>query len=264
MTALLYHDVVDAGQEAASGFPGADANIYKLPAETFEAHLDAIAATGCEVFSGTMAELEPALRRTGVVLLTFDDGGASAWPRIARALDRRGWRGLFFVTTGRIGEAGFLSREAIRSLSAEGHLVGSHTVTHPPRMAALPSSELIEEWGDSRRRLEEILGAPMHCGSVPGGYYSDAVARASAECGYRVLFTSEPRRHPWSRHGVLLAGRFSVVRRTPPGRAAALGTGSPVECLKQSAFWNAKKIAKRLGGETWLRFRRRYWAWRGS
>jgi len=264
MTALLYHDVIDGSQEAASGFSGADANIYKLPASVFEAHLDAIAATGHEVFSGTMAELEPALRLPGAVLLTFDDGGASAWPHIAGALDRRGWKGLFFVTTGRIGEPGFLSADAIRSLASDGHLVGSHTVTHPPRMATLPGPELIEEWGASRRQLEEILGAPMHFGSVPGGYYSDAVARTAGECGYRVLFTSEPRRHPWTRHGVLLAGRFSVVRRTPAKRAAALGTGSPISCFGQGALWNAKKVAKRLGGETWLRFRRRYWAWRAS
>ena len=42
MTALMYHDVVEPGQEEASGFPGRDANSYKVTAARFCAHLDAI------------------------------------------------------------------------------------------------------------------------------------------------------------------------------------------------------------------------------
>jgi len=40
---LMYHDVVAAGDEDVSGFPGRDAALYKVTPATFAAHLDALA-----------------------------------------------------------------------------------------------------------------------------------------------------------------------------------------------------------------------------
>lgn len=264
MTSLLYHDVLSDPQNPSSGFSGADADIYKLPLAEFEQHLSAIAATGAEVFAGPVDALPAVVRRPRIVLLTFDDGGSSAWPVAADALGRHGWKGVFFVTTRRIGTPGFLTADAIRSLAADGHLVGSHSASHPTRMAALTPDELQREWAESRNRLEEILGSAVSYGSIPGGYYSDAVAEAAAESGYRLLFTSEPRRQPWSHREVLLSGRFSIVRHTPAGVATALARGEMLSCARQRALWTAKKLLKRVGGETWLEFRRRYWAWRAA
>ena len=48
------------------------------------------------------------------------------------------------------------------------------------------------EWSESRQRLEDMLGHAVTVGSVPGGYFSRAVAEAAAEAGLQVLFTSEP------------------------------------------------------------------------
>jgi hypothetical protein len=47
--ALIYHDVVAASRQDECGFPGPVAGRYKLEPERFEAHLDAIAATGVTV-----------------------------------------------------------------------------------------------------------------------------------------------------------------------------------------------------------------------
>ena len=41
--ALLYHDVVPAGDYSLSGFQSADANIYKLDCDEFKNHLREIA-----------------------------------------------------------------------------------------------------------------------------------------------------------------------------------------------------------------------------
>ena len=77
----------------------------------------------------------PGARRPRVAL-TFDDGGASALD-IAGMLERRGWRGHFFVTTSRIGEPGFVGPDAVRELAERGHDVGSHSHTHPTYMGNL-------------------------------------------------------------------------------------------------------------------------------
>src|SRR5919106_642654 len=136
--ALIYHDVVSGSEADTVGFPGPTAARYKLEPAQFEAHLAALATAGAEV--GLVASgAHPA------VALTFDDGGASA-TSIAEALEARGWRGHFFVTTGMIGGPGFLSREGVRELALRGHVVGSHSHSHPTYMARLPSEEIAREW----------------------------------------------------------------------------------------------------------------------
>ena len=148
--------------------PGPLAARYKLEPNAFEAHLDALAATGLEIGTAPAGEDAPP------VALTFDDGGASAM-LAAAALERRGWRGQFFVTSARIGTSGFLSAEQLRELVGRGHVVGSHSETHPTYMGRLTRAQLDSEWTRSRTTIGEIVGTPPRTASVPGGYLSHAV-----------------------------------------------------------------------------------------
>src|SRR5438876_831665 len=95
---LLYHDVVPPGQDDASGFPGAGAARYKLTAAEFVDHAAAIARAQAGR-SLTAADLLGAPPGPADLLLTFDDGGVSAFTVIADVLERHGWRGHFFITT---------------------------------------------------------------------------------------------------------------------------------------------------------------------
>src|SRR5215467_13271508 len=165
---IMYHDVVEGGDFASSGFPGEGAHVYKLRREDFERHLDAISAA---VSGAAVTFLASKRNWSGVpVFLTFDDGGASALHPTADLLERHGWRGHFFVTTERIGTAGFLSVAEVRELHERGHVVGSHSASHPTRMAVLTRAELDREWRDSTERLAELVGEPVKTASVPGGY----------------------------------------------------------------------------------------------
>jgi len=60
----MYHDVVENGDFASSGFPGEGANVYKLRREDFEHHLNAIGAAIGTAPSAvtTVRHLEPRLR----------------------------------------------------------------------------------------------------------------------------------------------------------------------------------------------------------
>ena len=169
----------------ASGFPGATAAAYKLEPSVFERHLDAIAARGLTPGWLTPSGILPA------VALTFDDGGASAMD-IAAMLERRGWRGHFLVTTGRIGSAGFLTADEVRELVERGHVIGSHSHTHPVPFGRLADDVIADEWQRSRDVLAALLGAPPELAGVPGGALSKVVITAARDAGYRVLMTSEP------------------------------------------------------------------------
>src|SRR5205807_1261991 len=124
-------------------------------------------------------------------VLTFDDGGASALIA-ADALERRGWRGHFFITTGRIATKGFLGPDEIRELVRRGHSVGSHSHSHPTYMAALTPQEIEREWRESRLALGEIIGEPPSTAAVPGGFVSRTVIAEARRAGYTLLMTSDP------------------------------------------------------------------------
>lgn len=258
---IMYHDIVAGGDWDASGFPGADAALYKLTRDDFAAHLEAIArATGAKPSSvlELASALEPAARASKSFMLTFDDGGVSAHTHAARMLDERGWRGHFFVTTDFIGTHAFLNVEQIRDLRKRGHVIGSHSSSHPQRMARCTREEMLREWETSVGKLSDVLGEAVTVASVPGGYYSVDVARAAAEAGIKMLFTSEPTARCGTVDGCLVLGRYAVQRATRPRTAAAMAAGKLAPRLAQKLLWDAKKIAKALGGEYYLKARQSF------
>jgi len=248
MRALMYHDIVPRAQRATAGFPGPLAARYKLEPDTFEAHLDALACTGLQV--GTYDASGPPPQ----VLISFDDGGASV-PLAATALERRGWRGQFFITTGRLGTPGFMSAEQLRELAGRGHVIGSHSHTHPTYMGKITREELDREWTNSRELLGEILGEPPRTASVPGGYLAGAVIASAAAAGYELLFTSEPTARVTHRE-LMVRGRYTIWASTPAHVAAAYARGERLACGRLWLEWNAKKLAKSLSPTAYQRLRR--------
>jgi hypothetical protein len=117
--------------------------------------------------------------------------------------------------------------------------------------------EIVEEWRRSACILEDIIGEPVQTGSVPGGFFSRKVAKAAAKAGLRALFTSEPTAGTYSVNGCAVLGRFTLQQGASAQTAAALARGQLVPCLRQSLYWNAKKILKIAGGAAWLKLRRR-------
>ncbi len=250
LVSFTFHDLVGDDPDE-SGFTGAGPARYKLGRARFDEHLD--------VLGGVIGASGPVLvsdagKRPKEWLLTFDDGGTSAL-EIAHLLVERGWLGHFFVTAGRIGQRGFVDESAIRELAAMGHVVGSHSQSHPARMSACPQPELEGEWEQSVRVLSGILGTQCTTGSVPGGSYSERVAEAAGKAGIRMLFTSEPRVRPWHVGDCRLLGRFAVHDRTDPQHIAAIARGDVSARAREFVGWNARKAAKKVGGNAYLRAR---------
>ena len=260
---LIYHDVVVAGEERASGFDSPDADFYKLPVEAFEGHLDAVFRAHPAPPSA-VADLS--LFHGELLFLTFDDGGVAAIDRTADLLEARGWRGVFFVTTGRIGTRGFLAPPQIAELARRGHAIGSHSDSHPSRMSHLSETALEREWRVSRGRLEDVIGSEVTLASVPGGYYSDRVASTAERAGIRALWNSEPTVRVRRLGNCLVLGRFGMQRIHRPSHVAALVGGRPGARERQALVWAGKKLAKRLGGTAILAAREKLFAWqrRGS
>lgn len=258
--ALLYHDVVPRGEFSSSGFVSPDANIYKFSTGEFEEHLAAIQSRDVK----PAVSIHNALASPDVLLLTFDDGGVSAIRWTADRIERHGHVGHFFITTDYIDAPGFMSRSEIVELARRGHVIGSHSCSHPALMSRCPVEQLEREWRDSTSKLADILGAPVTTASVPGGSYSQAVGAAAARAGLRVLFTSEPVSRIGNVDGCALIGRYSVQQGTSSQTAAALAAGDLLPRLQRSVYWSFKKVLKKLGGNAWIEFRKAVLAKRAS
>jgi peptidoglycan/xylan/chitin deacetylase (PgdA/CDA1 family) len=246
---LGYHDVVDEGSASEQAVRVAPSR-YTLTREVFRRHLAAIRHTQAQVstINGNNAPQ--------TVLITFDDGGIGGYTCAAEELERMGWRGHFFITTDWIGRDGFMNRHQIRELRRRGHVIGSHTRSHPARMSRLSWDELISQWTDSRATLSELLGELVTTASVSDGYYSAQVGRSAADAGLQFLFNSEPTAYVSVVDGCSVLGRYSMVSSTTAEEAGALAAGAMGAYLRQAISWNGKKIVKAIAGEGYLTLRR--------
>lgn len=250
LVSLLYHDVLSRDGDD-SGFQGASAASYKLSESNFRRHLDAIRGVDGSSPVVLRSRADAAVVQSGWAI-TFDDAGSSALRPTADLLEERQWFGHFFAATDYIGREGFLTPGQLRELADRGHVVGSHSVSHPLRMAALSPAKLLEEWAVSRDRLSQWLGSDVRVGSIPGGLYSTAVAEAASEAGIELLFTSEPRTDSWRVRSTHLLGRMSVKRETPSDEVARLVSQAPILLARRRVSWGLRRIARTVGGDLYL------------
>jgi peptidoglycan/xylan/chitin deacetylase (PgdA/CDA1 family)/folate-dependent phosphoribosylglycinamide formyltransferase PurN len=248
---LLYHDVAD--DVKTSGFSGKDADLYKLDIKTFANHLEAI---GRNLPTISCPQNISSPRPDETIIFTFDDGGVSAYTAIAPMLEKKGWRGLFFIVTDKIGSPGFLSKDQIVDLHNRGHVIGSHSHSHPMRFASLGCDRILNEWSESKKILEDILKTPVLTASVPGGFYSTEVARLAHKAGFEIIFNSEPQAKACFQGKILVIGRFGIQKHTTQETVMALAFNFGCLRNKQLIFWNFKKILKKIGGPVWIKFRK--------
>jgi len=213
-----YHEVTD--DPKACGFQRPGALPYKHTEQAFQRDLDHVARSAHPPELVTKVDLT---RPGQHVFLTFDDGGKSA-VAIGDALSARGWRGHFFIVSGLIGTRTFMTEGEIRYLRSCGHVIGSHSHTHPDIFRDLTEARMVEEWRISGDILAQLLGEPCVTASIPGGDASPAVFQSAATAGLGYLFTSEPWLVPRHVRACWILGRFMPKRWTPAARVGELAS----------------------------------------
>lgn len=197
MKVLMFHDVVNA-QHSISGFQKIGASQYCLQEKKFIELVEE--AIGCD----------------RDVVLTFDDGGSSFYHVIAPILERYGKIGLFFISTAYIGSPGFMTAEEIKDLDIRGHIIASHSHSHPKIISKLSSDEMRHEWSLSKEILQSVLGHNIDTASVPGGAVSDNVIQSLIDSGYRTVYTSEPISKVKYIDNTKIMGRYTVTINSTP------------------------------------------------
>jgi peptidoglycan/xylan/chitin deacetylase (PgdA/CDA1 family) len=182
---LMYHAI---SSSACVALPQTSSIEHAVRARDFRAQLDAIVEGG--FFTVTLGDLERPASEFKPLLITFDDGHESDWIVAAPELARRNLHAMFFVVWSYLGLPGYLSRDQVIALRAEGFEIGSHGMTHT-RLSQISVADASEELRESKRRLEDLLGEPIATFALPGGHYNDAVLEAAWTAGYRRVMTSD-------------------------------------------------------------------------
>ncbi|QQE66374.1 polysaccharide deacetylase [Leptolyngbya sp. BL0902] len=183
---LMYHDVLSEPEV-----------FFDLVPEQFEDHLKTLKDNGFTAIS--LDQLMQHLR-TGAplpekpVVLSFDDGYAGHYEHVFPLLQKYQMPGVFFVFPGKVdGDIvgrSTLTWDQVKEMAADPLItIASHSVTHPPDLREFNDADLAYEMTESKRRLEEMIGQPVHYFSYPAGHYDERVAQAAADAGYLAAFT---------------------------------------------------------------------------
>lgn len=184
---LMYHYV----SEVPAGADALRRDLTVTPAR-FAEHLDYLAGGGFTAV--TLAYLASALRGEVAlpakpIVLTFDDGYDDAFANAYPALAERGMTGVFFVVSGFMEQAGYLSWAQAAEMKQSGMEIGSHSATHL-NLTNLGHDALMAEIDGAAVAIEEALGERPASFCYPLGRYNTDVVNAVRETGHLAAVTT--------------------------------------------------------------------------
>ncbi|MFF9868954.1 polysaccharide deacetylase family protein [Streptomyces sp. NPDC013953] len=128
----------------------------------------------------------PLLRVSGIgrtMVLSFDDGPDPRYtPAVLRTLRAHGVRAMFFVC----GEMAAYRPDLLREMTADGHVVGNHSWSHP-NVTKLAPSGIRDELGRTCDVIERSTGAPPLWYRAPYGAWNRDSFEIGAELGMEPL-----------------------------------------------------------------------------
>lgn len=194
-TTMAYHGVGEVDDAA-------DPATLVVSPQHLRDHLHALRRRGYRF--GTLDEvLEGGRPEPGTVVLTFDDGWASALDLVVPALREVDATATFYVCPGWFGgqhpdvtgPAGRIMEAAdVVALVDAGMDVGSHTLTHPD-LRTCDDGELERQLVGARTEIERLTGRACTSFAYPFGLFDDRVEDAVAATGHELAWAWLP--GPW-------------------------------------------------------------------
>jgi peptidoglycan/xylan/chitin deacetylase (PgdA/CDA1 family) len=166
---LCYHQVRNWTAKDSKG-----AKDYIVPIADFKAQMKMLADSGYhtilpdELFSylkfGTKLPSKP-------IMLTFDDTDLDQYTVAAPEMKKYGFKGVFFIMTVSLGRPNYMSRAQVKSLSDEGHVIGSHTWDHQ-NVKKYQGDDWVTQIEKPTKTLKEITGKDIKYFAYPFGLWN--------------------------------------------------------------------------------------------
>lgn len=243
MIVLNYHRIAEA--EPRHDF-------YTVAPAAFAGHLEVLAARGSRVV--TPDELLDGDADDSSVMLHFDDGTSDHYFTVAPLLARHHFDGVFFVSTAKIGNEGYLTPDHVREMAAAGHVIECHGHSHR-RMDRMSGDELEGELGRSVGEIHRLTGRRPRILAPPGGFLSRQVVDAASKFGMNIIRTMRWNNNPLPLRGTLdcLVAHHAIT----PETIARWLEGEGLWKLRMR--YRAKQLARAMMPlELYLELRRRF------
>jgi peptidoglycan/xylan/chitin deacetylase (PgdA/CDA1 family) len=233
--ALMYHELELSGRPLRASEAGYKR--YILPEQDFRTQVQYLKASNFQGLSLGQALTFP----EGLnVAITFDDGCETDLLSAAPILREAAFGATFYVTTGWVGNQGYLSASQIKELKGQGFEIGCHSMTHA-FLTDLEDKGLKREIVDAKSLLEQISGGPVDHFSCPGGRHNHRVAAVVRAAGYRTMATSLVQAN-FTETNLFALGRVAIRRGMSTRDFANICSGDALwQVRAQSALRDAFK-----------------------
>lgn len=163
---------------------------YIVPPEVFRSHMQLLADSGYHsILPDQLYDylLYDKPLPSKPVMITFDDTDLEQYTVGVPVLREHGFKGVFFIMTVSIGRPRYMSREQIKALSDEGHVIGSHTWDHH-NVKYYEAADWVVQVEKPSGLLQSITGKPVHYFAYPFGLWNrEAIPQLKAR-GFQAAF----------------------------------------------------------------------------
>ncbi len=129
------------------------------------------------------------------VMITIDDGYASAWTNGVPILEKYGLKAAWFPMMVVLDKENYFTSDNLRYLDKKGHAICSHTYDHQ-NLATLKSDEEFKVQLDvAKKNLEMLLGHPVKHFAYPWGGYNDLAIQHVRAAGFLSAYGLGDPRH---------------------------------------------------------------------
>ncbi|MGF2414314.1 polysaccharide deacetylase family protein [Ferruginibacter sp.] len=146
---------------------------YVVPPSLFATQLQALADSGYQTIlpdqlynyltTGTPLPVK-------AFMLTFDDTDEEQYTIGATEMAKHNFKGVFFIMNISIGRPRYMSKEQIKQLADEGHIIAAHTWDHH-RVTEYTTADWDKQLTEAKQKLETITGKPVTYFAYPFGLW---------------------------------------------------------------------------------------------
>jgi peptidoglycan/xylan/chitin deacetylase (PgdA/CDA1 family) len=147
------------------------------------------------------------------VMITFDDTRLDQYTAALPELNKYGFKGVFFIMTVSLGRPGYMTREEVKQLSDDGHVIGSHTWDHSVKQYT--GNDWATQIEKPSKQLREITGKPIEYFAYPFGLWNKEAIAGLKHYGFKSVFQLADKRDEndplYSIRRIIIPGEWSAT-----------------------------------------------------
>ena len=121
------------------------------------------------------------------IIISFDDTHTDQYNIALPELNKYEFKAVFFIMTVSLGRPGYMSRQQVKQLADDGHVIGSHTWNHK-NVKTYTEEDWPVQVEKPVKQLEAITGRPVHYFAYPFGLWNKEAILKLKQNGFKAAF----------------------------------------------------------------------------